>query len=58
MKKKVAGIVMIDICPQCRGTWFDEGELAIIQDHWSDEGLEQGLFPRLAQRAGLEIGNC
>ena len=24
--------VLIDVCPQCRGTWFDRGELEKLMD--------------------------
>ena len=26
------GFVVLDICPKCKGTWFDEGELDALDD--------------------------
>jgi len=45
MKKRlVAEAVMIDVCTQCRGMWFDKGELEIIEKKSREMGWQQGFF--------------
>jgi len=45
MKKRlVAEAVMIDVCTQCRGMWFDKGELEIIETKSREMGWQQGFF--------------
>ncbi len=43
-KRMVAGLVLIDTCPSCGGTWFDKHELKVIQKRWKDAGWNEGFF--------------
>jgi DNA-directed RNA polymerase subunit RPC12/RpoP len=45
MKKQlIAGMVLLDKCPECGGTWFDQGELDVIKKMWQDESWNKGFF--------------
>jgi Zn-finger nucleic acid-binding protein len=37
MRTKDVHNIQIDECPQCRGTWFDQGELRRLKDHADDD---------------------
>ena len=43
-KRLVAGVVLIDVCPACGGTWFDKGELEVIERKSADESWNKGFF--------------
>jgi Transcription factor zinc-finger len=45
MKKRlVAEVVAIDVCTQCRGLWFDQGELEVIEKKSREMGWQDGFF--------------
>ena len=46
------GRVQVDVCPQCRGIWFDAGELQTILDATADEQarVDRQLIGALADR--------
>jgi len=45
MQKRMAGgLVLIDTCSACGGTWFDKYELEVIQKRWNDAAWQQGFF--------------
>jgi hypothetical protein len=43
-KRLVGGLVLIDSCSACGGTWFDKYELELIQKRWKDAGWQAGFF--------------
>ncbi len=43
IKKRVLDKFLIDYCPQCEGTWFDKGELKIVQQAAKDAGKSEGM---------------
>lgn len=43
-KRLVMGLVLIDTCSACRGTWFDKDELEVIKKRWKDESWNKGYF--------------
>jgi len=43
-KRRVADVVVIDICGKCGGLWFDKGELEIIERKSRDMGWQSGFF--------------
>ena len=43
-KRLVAGLVLIDTCSACGGTWFDKHELKVIQQRWKDAAWNEGFF--------------
>jgi hypothetical protein len=44
MKKRlVAGVINIDVCPACSGTWFDRNELEVLLKR-AEEGRNAGFF--------------
>ena len=43
-KRLVGGLVLIDSCSACGGTWFDKYELEVIQKRWRDAGWQEGFF--------------
>ena len=47
------GCVEVDVCPQCRGIWFDAGELQTILDATADEQarVDRQLIGALSARA-------
>ncbi len=52
------GFVIIDVCPDCRGAWFDKGELDRLDESiWTD--VEKLDFETAAnQRSALECPRC
>ena len=45
MRKRLVGdVVVIDVCIQCGGLWFDKGELEIIERKSREMGWNQGFF--------------
>lgn len=44
VKRMAAGLVLIDICSACGGTWFDKHELEVIQKRFKDDGWNEGFF--------------
>ena len=45
MKKRlVAESVVIDVCSECGGLWFDKGELEIIEKKSRQMGWQDGFF--------------
>ena len=45
MKKRlVAEAVVIDVCTECGGIWFDKGELEIIEKKSRQMGWQDGFF--------------
>jgi Zn-finger nucleic acid-binding protein len=43
-KQLIAGLILLDRCPECGGTWFDKGELSVIKKKWQDESWHKGFF--------------
>lgn len=43
-KRLVAEVVMVDACRACGGTWFDKGELKIIEKKAEEEGWGKGFL--------------
>jgi hypothetical protein len=43
-KRLVAGLVLIDTCSSCGGTWFDKHELNVIRERWKEAGWGEGFF--------------
>ena len=43
-KRLVADAVVIDFCSQCRGMWFDKGELEVIERKSREMGWNEGFF--------------
>lgn len=43
-KRLVAGLILVDKCGTCGGTWFDKGELKVIRQMSKDEGWNKGFF--------------
>lgn len=44
MAKEIVHMLVIDRCPQCRGAWFDGGELERMK-----EGLEEATMMAMAR---------
>jgi TFIIB-like protein len=45
MKKRlIADVVIIDVCTECGGLWFDKGELEIIEKKSREMGWQEGFF--------------
>jgi hypothetical protein len=42
-KKRVLDRFLIDYCNDCGGTWFDKGELKIVQQEAIDAGASQAI---------------
>jgi TFIIB-like protein len=42
-KKRVLDKFLIDRCKKCGGTWFDKGELKIVQQEAKNAGMNEGL---------------
>ncbi|NOZ68044.1 MAG: hypothetical protein GXP46_02045 [Deferribacteres bacterium] len=44
---------VIDVCPDCRGAWFDEGDLGLLEENmWTDTGKPAAIkCPRCGGRA-------
>lgn len=40
-KQRVLDRFVIDQCPQCEGTWFDKGELKVIQEAAREQGRDE-----------------
>ncbi len=71
MRTAVIGGVEIDICPQCSGIWFDEGELGKLADmdvkafegvsevlkppEEAPKGQVPGISERLCPRCGVRL---
>ena len=43
-KRLIADVVIIDSCPECKGSWFDKSELEILLRKAKDDGWETGFF--------------
>lgn len=43
-KKMIAELAVIDNCPSCGGTWFDKGELQIIEKLAEARGWDRGYL--------------
>ena len=43
-KRLVGGLVLIDTCTACGGTWFDKSELEVIRQRAEDAGWSDGFF--------------
>ena len=43
-KRLVANAVVIDVCSQCGGLWFDKGELEVIEKKSRELGWSEGFF--------------
>lgn len=43
-KRLVAGVMMLDQCPECEGTWFDKNELKLLLKNTEDKGWETGFI--------------
>ena len=44
IKRRVADVVVIDRCAKCGGTWFDRGELQVIERKSREMGWQEGFF--------------
>ena len=55
--KRFGPDVIIDVCPSCRGTWYDRGELAKVID---DLSLQTRLieFPMAGERSPIQCPRC
>jgi Zn-finger nucleic acid-binding protein len=42
-KKRVLDKFLVDRCPKCEGTWFDKGELRVVQEAAREQGREEAL---------------
>jgi hypothetical protein len=43
-KEILVGLVLIDRCASCGGTWFDKDELDVIKKRAEDEAWNKGFF--------------
>jgi hypothetical protein len=43
-KRVIEDLIVIDICEVCGGTWFDKGELEVINKLSVDTGMRKGFF--------------
>jgi len=54
MKKKlVLDAFMIDQCQRCGGTWFDQGELRVVQQAAKDAGKDEAVGGNFFHLLGL-----
>lgn len=47
-KEILVGLILMDRCAVCGGTWFDKDELGIIKKQAEDEAWGKGFFLGLA----------
>ncbi len=47
LKEIVVGLVLLDKCPACGGTWLDKDELDVIKKHSEKEAWNSGFVMRL-----------
>ena len=55
MTKKSRGDVTIDACPQCRGLWFDSGEIDDLKDQLGPPDLRWADFELWRKKAEFEV---
>ena len=55
MTKKSRGDVTLDACPQCRGLWFDSGEIDDLKDQLAPPELRWTDFDLWRHQAGFEV---
>jgi len=55
MTKKSRGDVTLDTCPQCRGLWFDSGEIDDLKDQLAPPELRWTDFDLWRHQAGFEV---
>jgi uncharacterized protein len=55
MTKKSRGDVTLDACPQCRGLWFDSGEIDDLKDQLVPPELRWTDFDLWRHQAGFEV---
>ena len=42
-KQRVLDRFVVDQCPSCEGTWFDKGELKIVQEAAKEQGRDEAF---------------
>ena len=53
------GFVTLDICPDCKGAWFDKGELDRLDDSvWVDTEQEIEMRDAESDHEGLRCPSC
>jgi Zn-finger nucleic acid-binding protein len=41
IKQRVLDRFVVDQCPNCEGTWFDKGELKVVQEVAKEQGRDE-----------------
>ena len=42
-KRRIADVILLDVCPACQGTWFDKNELEVLLKKSKDAGWNLGF---------------
>lgn len=59
LKPTEHGFVTLDICPDCKGAWFDKGELDRLDDSvWVDAEQEIEMREAESGHDGLDCPSC
>jgi len=53
-----AGFVLLDVCPECKGVWFDEGELDQLDDGISSNAELMAYTPASTEHHALDCPRC
>jgi Zn-finger nucleic acid-binding protein len=50
--------IQVDRCPACRGAWYDQGELALLEGTIADEDQRRGMIEYAQRESGLHCPSC
>jgi Zn-finger nucleic acid-binding protein len=48
----------VDACPTCKGAWFDQDELALLESSVADEDSRRGMIDYAKRKSDLQCPVC